>query len=696
MIYIYVMKSLHDFPFQDLLDDFTEPAFIVRSNSPSFSLLASNYARADDKASLKKERSDQNDVFSILGAAQSGFSVLEAGLNECLTTGHIIWLSGFQFLELQTTDNVESAFWQLELRPISTQPGNIEYLLITSHRIDEVPASETKLTLNDIAREKARASELREFNIEKALTVQTELNQSLKREIELLRQLMNTLPETGAIDALLRKKRGDNESIEKLNIGFLVEENQGLKDFFMQAPLSFAVLGNHDLIIELINERFALFLPQRPLLGKPLLEAMPELTGEPVLAILKNVYLTGETYKVKDFLISRIENNQAVDHYANMIFKARRNMQGKVDGVFVFGIDVTDSVKVKLKLESSENKYASILNAIPHIAWTNSTDVVINFVNQHWFDYSGLKVEETVYWGWEDAVYEKDYAVAKAKLRSIVESGSQGEFELRYRRADGEYRWHLCRVQPVYNDKGNIDFYIGTATDIEVLKRLQQQKDDFVNIVSHELKTPLTSLKLSIQLVSERAENFTPQMISGLMQRASKSLDKIEGLVDDLLNAGKLTQGQFYLNKSVFSPVSIIEEYCRELQVTDQFRVEFTGDTRLCVYADAKRIEQVMVNFLNNAIKYAPDSRLIQIDVKRIGNNIRVAVSDNGPGIKPELVPNLFDRYYSVKNRSYQDSGLGLGLFICAEIINKHGGEINVETELNKGSTFWFTLPASV
>jgi hypothetical protein len=113
----------------------------------------------------------------------------------------------------------------------------------------------------------------------------------------------------------------------------------------------------------------------------------------------------------------------------------------------------------------------------------------------------------------------------------------------------------------------------------------------------------------------------------------------------------------------------------------------------LQIYADELRIDQLVVNFVNNAVKYAPNSKDICLNVERVGNMARISVKDTGPGIETDKIPYLFGRYYRADYSGSQYSGLGLGLYISAEIIKKHGGEIGVDSELGKGSTFWFTLP---
>ena len=131
------------------------------------------------------------------------------------------------------------------------------------------------------------------------------------------------------------------------------------------------------------------------------------------------------------------------------------------------------------------------------------------------------------------------------------------------------------------------------------------------------------------------------------------------------------------------------------MRIEGVYTIRSEDDVDLKVCADAGRIDQIMINFVNNAIKYAPGSKEIRIKVERLGNLAKVSVIDKGPGIPPEQLPYLFDRYYRVDSSGSQYSGLGLGLYISSEIIKKHDGQIGVESEIGKGSVFWFTLPVS-
>lgn len=344
-------------------------------------------------------------------------------------------------------------------------------------------------------------------------------------------------------------------------------------------------------------------------------------------------------------------------------------------------------------LTESESRFRVIMETMPQIAWVSSPDGEISFFNKQWYEYTGLTYDESMGWGWTARIHPDDLPFAAQKYREILESGQEGEFENRKQRYDGAYRWHLARIQPVKGPNGEIQMWVGTATDIHELKTLQQQKDDFISIASHELKTPITSLKASLQLLDRLKDNPTVQTVPRLVSQANKSLGKLNILVEDLLNVSKLNQGQLNLHKSNFNIHQLINDCCQYIRVENIYSVVISGDQDLEVFADSHRIEQVMVNLLNNAIKYAPKSKEIIIRIEKADDMARISVSDKGPGIEPAKVPHLFDRYFRVDSDGMQFSGLGLGLYISSEIIKRHDGQIGVDTEIGKGSTFWFTVP---
>lgn len=353
-----------------------------------------------------------------------------------------------------------------------------------------------------------------------------------------------------------------------------------------------------------------------------------------------------------------------------------------------------ERVKARTReLEESEHKLQSIMDTIPQIAWTSSPNAEVDFFNLRWFEYTGLTYEETRSLGWKAVVHPDDLQYNLEQYKSIAEKGVGGEFEIREKNKDGTYRWHLIRMRPIKDENGAVRLWVGTATDIQDLKQLQQQKDDFISIASHELKTPVTTLKASLQMIDKMKSNPSEVKFAELIGRANRSMDRVTTLIEDLLNVGKFSQGQFLLNKRVFTLSKMVNDCCSHIRAVEPNKIVVGGDMELQVNADADRIEQVLTNLINNAQKYAPKSDQIQVHIERTDNFAKLSVTDRGPGIAAEKVPHLFDRYFRVDENSGSNSGLGIGLYICSEIIKKHNGEIGVEAEPGKGSTFWFTLP---
>lgn len=221
---------------------------------------------------------------------------------------------------------------------------------------------------------------------------------------------------------------------------------------------------------------------------------------------------------------------------------------------------------------------------------------------------------------------------------------------------------------------------------------LLQQRDEFIAVASHEMRTPLTALRGAIQILHDRSDKIPPEVNNRLVDQANKSVNKLSHLVNGLFQASWITNKNFDLERTSFKLSTLIEDACDFLRITGKFDIQIEGDTNVHVVADEQKIEQVIVNLVENAIKYAPGSRTVHIKIDKMPGFVRVGVTDNGPGIPSDKLPYIFRRYFRSEPSNVQ-AGLGLGLYICAEIIKQHGGDIGVETELDKGSTFWFTLP---
>lgn len=345
------------------------------------------------------------------------------------------------------------------------------------------------------------------------------------------------------------------------------------------------------------------------------------------------------------------------------------------------------------RLAESEKRLQSILDSLPQIAWTNTQNGEIDFYNKRWYDYTGLSFDETKGWGWQKIVHPDDLQNNLDSYAAILESNQPGEFEVRHKGRDGVYRWHLIRLHPLSSETDESKHWIGTAIEIDAIKKLQEQKDDFISIASHELKTPITTLKASLQLLDRMKGNPTSTRFMHLVDQANRSMHKVSTLVDELLNVNRISGTHLPLHKTVFTISELINGCCNHISLAGKHNVVILGNKQLKIKADERAIDQVIVNLVNNAVKYAPGSEDIYIIIEEEEHIAKISVKDSGPGIPRDKLPFVFDRYFQAEAIGYRKPGLGLGLYISSEIIKRHGGHIGVESELGKGSTFWFTLP---
>jgi len=255
-----------------------------------------------------------------------------------------------------------------------------------------------------------------------------------------------------------------------------------------------------------------------------------------------------------------------------------------------------------------------------------------------------------------------------------------------------------CRVTSiVFPDKDESLGYT-IIEDITEQHQLKLHKEEFISVASHELKTPITSLQANLQLMNRilSSETTVTDKLIKMAQNAEKHVIKLSYLVNDLLSSTKIEQGQLSLRKTTFILKELVDECCSHIRLEGKYHINYQGSDTFTMFADRHKLDQVLVNLVNNAVKYAAESFEIKVDAKSLKGATRISVSDKGNGIAPENLGNLFDRYFRLTKDNNHTTGLGLGLYISAEIIRLHGGDMGVKSELGKGTTFWFTIPDDV
>jgi PAS domain S-box-containing protein len=273
---------------------------------------------------------------------------------------------------------------------------------------------------------------------------------------------------------------------------------------------------------------------------------------------------------------------------------------------------------------------------------------------------------------------------------------------------DGKEKPISLTVSPVKDHKGKIIGASKIARDISIrveaekqrelytlrLQELSNYKDEFMVMASHELKTPLTVILASLQILEMMMEDNPHK---SFVEKALNQVKKLSALITNLLDVSKISSGKLALNPTLFDLNVLIEEICSNLQqITRSKQIIFHNQhKKLLANADRERIEQVLINIIGNAIKYTPESGKIIVEARKKGGNVVVDISDNGIGILDKDIGNIFLRFYRVSGRASSFSGSGVGLYISSEIIKSHGGKIWAESKIGKGSVFHFSIPAA-
>jgi signal transduction histidine kinase len=237
--------------------------------------------------------------------------------------------------------------------------------------------------------------------------------------------------------------------------------------------------------------------------------------------------------------------------------------------------------------------------------------------------------------------------------------------------------------------------------EIEFRKAAQQEaqaaskrKDEFMSIASHELKTPLASVKAYVQLLDRSLSNDAK--IKGYLDRTLAQINKLNNLIVDLLDTSRIENGKLKFNESLFNFKKLLKESVEMIgQIYPDYKIRVSGESDVLIKGDERRIEQVILNYLTNAIKYSPDVNEIELHSTVQNNLLIVSVKDFGIGIPKENQPDVFRKFYRVESTARRFQGLGVGLYICFEIIKRHNGNCWLESEPGKGSTFYFSLPVT-
>ena len=355
--------------------------------------------------------------------------------------------------------------------------------------------------------------------------------------------------------------------------------------------------------------------------------------------------------------------------------------------------ELEDIVRTRTKdLLVSREHFKFLADNIPVIVWTTDGNGQANYFNKQWYDYTGLDFERSRGGGSQEVFHPDDLIQAAKAWAEAITSQTSFQFEYRIKRAsDGQYRWHLGKGEPFKDETGKLIAWFGTSMDIEDQKKEIEKKDEFIGVASHELKTPLTSLKGYVQLIGQTE---LPEPIKLYIEKANSSLNKLQHLINDLLDVSKIKAGKLKFDTTIFDLSELVKqciENCRYIYPSHKLREELEQD--LMINGNQERLEQVLMNLINNAVKYSNGNKEIIVRAEKENNTATVSIIDFGIGLSPEDQEKIFDRFFRVENKEVYIPGLGMGLYISSGIIKEHNGTLSVRSKLKEGSVFSFSLP---
>lgn len=358
--------------------------------------------------------------------------------------------------------------------------------------------------------------------------------------------------------------------------------------------------------------------------------------------------------------------------------------------------DITGRKHAEALLRQEQERLRFMAESMPQKIFTAKPNGAVDYFNPQWMEFTGLSFEEIRDWGWTQFIHPDDIEENLSRWRHALETGEPFYCEHRFRRADGAYCWHVSRAIPIRDTDGAITMWIGSDTDIDEQKQLEERKNAFISMASHELKTPVTSIKGFTQILQRRLQRqqADPQTLL-FLDRMDAQLKKLTDLIGDLLDVSKMQSGTLAFREADVDLDDLVYETVENVQAAvTTHKLYVRGATHALVHGDQDRLGQVLINLLTNAIKYSPEADTVLVHLHADHERVEVAVQDFGIGIIEEHHEHIFERFYQVNDqRENTYPGLGIGLYIAHTLVEQHGGRLWLESHQGTGSTFHFTLP---
>jgi PAS domain S-box-containing protein len=479
---------------------------------------------------------------------------------------------------------------------------------------------------------------------------------------------------------------------EKVHTRQAIEDQRKFLELIIEStPVAIAFYDREMRVVDVNSTWLELTgLREQDVKGQVLYDVNPQ---APARKELYDRALAGETYKGEG--IPNISPDGEL-RYVDAAIRPVHDSEGKILGILVTSVDVTEKIRSKDEIEAQRSLLATIIEGMPVGVVYYDTDMRIVNYNAEWERIAGVRytgdLRGLTLYEIDPQTEERKHLHMRALEGEMISLVDVPHVQPR----TGKTVYGDIHLRPVQDANSKIVGLLSAIVDSTLRHELDQAKDSFIALASHELKTPITTIKGYAQSTLRNLDSYDGVKLARTLSIINDQANRITRLVNEMLDVSRMESQTLTFDVEHFDLRSIIEEVAsNQTLVSPEFELELhLPEEPLIVGADRQRLEQVLTNLVQNAIKYSGDSRRIEVVAMSEGGEAIVSVRDYGVGIPVTQQSRVFQRFFRASNVSTSNySGLGLGLFISHGIISRHGGRMWLESAEGEGSTFYFALP---